>query len=204
MCSSSGLRAIIDWSSTSAGNWPGGDCPGDWRSRIQAQPQGWWVDVWNEGQQRLEGYLAGRVICALPTFQRPYLLGEAPRPQFTYSPWTVSNLVLEKLPLSAAYDSVPLSWDNVIYDSPSLGYVVATHQSASHLNGPSVWTHYRPWAELDPVTARRRLLETGWEQVCAEVLGELARVQSDLPPLCRQLDVMPLGHAMIRPVPGFV
>jgi glycine/D-amino acid oxidase-like deaminating enzyme len=178
--------------------------PGQLVVRMQPQSGRWWVDVWNETSQRLEGYSAAHVICALPTFQRPYLLGEKPRPQFTYSPWTVSNLVLEKLPESSFSDSVPLSWDNVIYESPSLGYVAATHQTASHLTGPSVWTHYRPWSELEPSQARRQLLETSWQQACAQVLGDLVRVHPDLPSLCRQLDVMHLGHAMIRPVPGFI
>ena len=172
--------------------------------RMEHQRGRWWVDVWNDALQAMEGYSATRVICALPTFQRPYLLGEAARPQFTYSPWTVCNLVLERLPESAIYASVPLCWDNVIYNSPSLGYVVATHQTASNYNGPSVWTHYRPWSDLDPARARRRMLESSWGQVCAEVLADLALPHPDLPPLCRQLDVMQLGHAMIRPIPGFM
>ena len=37
----------------------------------------------------------------------------------------------------------PLAWDNVLYDSPSLGYVVATHQSGRD-HGPTVFTWYYP------------------------------------------------------------
>jgi len=172
--------------------------------RMQPEKGRVWVDVWDDAQQRLQGYSAKRVICALPTFQRPYLLGEAARPEFTYSPWTVCNLVLERLPDSALYDGVPLSWDNVAYQSPSLGYVVATHQTDSSQKGASVWTHYRPWAELEPSQARRQMLATPWEQVCSQVLGELTILHPDLEPQVRQLDVMHLGHAMIRPLPGFI
>lgn len=170
--------------------------------RIGRQSTHWWVDAWNESEQRLEGYAARQVIYALPTFLRPFLLGEERRPQFTYCPWTVSNLVLDKLPESARADPVGLSWDNVIYGSPGLGYVVATHQSASHLHGGSVWTHYRPWSELEPAVARERMLKASWSEVCAEVLADLRVPHPDLKPV--QLDVMQLGHAMIRPLPGFL
>jgi len=168
------------------------------------QSKHWWVDVWNDSEGRLEGYAAERVIFSAPTFLRPYLLGEATRPTFTYSPWTVCNLVLERLPESALSASTPLCWDNVLYDSAGLGYVVANHQTASHLLGPSVWTYYRPWAELEPGAARKQMLQASWAQVCQQVLQDLEKAHPDLRAVCRRMDVMQLGHAMIRPLPGFI
>lgn len=172
--------------------------------RLSHQSRHWWVDVWNELEGRLEGYAAERVIFSAPTFLRPYLLGEAPRSSFTYSPWTICNLVLERLPESVVSAASPLCWDNVLYDSEGLGYVVANHQTSSHLLGPSLWTYYRPWAGMEPVAARKQLLDTTWEQVCQMVFQDLGRAHPDLRPVCRRLDVMQLGHAMIRPIPGFI
>lgn len=171
-------------------------------TRVRKGKTHWEVDAWN-GEQ-LQGFQARSVIWALPTFLRPHVLGGEPLADFTYSPWTISNVVLARTPGSAYTPRVGLSWDNVLYDSPSLGYVVATHQTLSHRQGPSVWTHYRPWTELEPRAARERMLQATWPQIRDGVLTELSTVHPDLPPLVRRLDVMQLGHAMIRPTPGFV
>ncbi len=173
-------------------------------TRLERLAGGRWLVEACDAQGRLQSWNAGDVIFALPTFLRPYLLKESARPGFQYAPWTVCNLVLEQLPESASSVGAGLSWDNVIYDSPGLGYVVATHQTQSHIQGPSVWTYYRPWAELEPARARQQMLVADWSQVCVQVFAELASVHPDLPEVCRQLDVMQLGHAMVRPGPGFV
>lgn len=172
-------------------------------TRMQSGPDGWLVEAC-DSQGRPHSWKARSVIFSLPTFLRPYLLKEPVRSGFSYAPWTVCNLVLERLPESAAAEGMGLSWDNVIYGSPGLGYVVATHQTQSHIQGPSVWTYYRPWSELEPARARHRMLEADWSQVCAQVFGELSPVHPDLSEVCRRLDVMQLGHAMVRPLPGFV
>ena len=97
-----------------------------------------------------------------------------------------------------------MSWDNVIYDSPSLGYVVATHQDLkSRIAGPTVLTWYRSFVE-DPSQIRWGLLGRTWESFRDEILADLVPVHPDLPEKIRRLDVMVLGHAMIRPVPGLV
>ena len=68
-------------------------------------------------------YIAERVIFAAPTFLAPYIVeGAPPAHGFVYSPWLTANLTIERPPEETA-------WDNVIYDSPTLGYVDATHMS---------------------------------------------------------------------------
>lgn len=171
----------------------------------QIRPDGGGYQVQSLSQSgKLDNWQADRIIFALPTFLRSYLLKDKIRSGFTYAPWTVCNLLLEKLPESVAARGTELSWDNVLYDSPGLGYVVATHQTQSHVQGPSVWTYYRPWSEMEPTLARQQMLQAGWGEVCDLVFRELAVAHPDLRDYCRQLDVMQLGHAMVRPLPGFV
>jgi hypothetical protein len=54
----------------------------------------------------------------------------------------VANLILKDRPAEDEED-YPLCWDNVFYDSPSLGYVAATHQRGLDY-GPTVFTWYNP------------------------------------------------------------
>lgn len=172
--------------------------------RVQAEAGEWHVDAWDAARECLVGWRAPTVLFALPTFQRPYLLGEPPRKDLSYAPWTVCNLVLSHIPPSAHEAEVGLCWDNVLYQSPSLGYVVATHQVASHPGGPSVFTYYRPWAEFEPAEARRRMLERSWSDMVTMVMEEMLRVHPDLAGGCERLDVMNFGHAMVSPLPGTI
>jgi hypothetical protein len=112
----------------------------------------------------------------------------------------VANLFLKDRPAARGF---PLAWDNVLYESPSLGYVVATHQRGLD-RGPTVFTYYYPMCDADPREARSKLLEMDW-RACADVaLTDLSRPHPDIRSLVERLDVMKWGHAMIRPRPGFV
>src|SRR5579871_2748278 len=107
---------------------------------------------------RTEGsdVIAERVIFAAPTFTAAYVIEGAPRVEgFVYSPWVTANLTIEHPPEESA-------WDNVIYDSPALGYVVATHMTLSSVVERSVWTFYWALAEGAPAEMRTKLLERDW------------------------------------------
>ena len=98
----------------------------------------------------------------------------------------VTNLTVDRLPDGAA-------WDNVIYDSSSLGYVVATHQNLSIAPGPSVLTYYMPLAVPNPEVARRWMLERSWDDWVSIILGDLAPAHVGLESLVTQIDVIALG-----------
>jgi hypothetical protein len=121
---------------------------------------------------------------------------------FEYAPWLVANLTLDDAPLDR--HGAPLSWDNVLYDSPALGYVVATHQSVASHRGATVLTYYWPLADEPPAEARRRLLATPREAWAERILADLARPHPEIRATVRNLDVFANGHAMACPRPGAV
>ncbi len=152
------------------------------------------------------GFRAEQVVFAAPHFLTRYLLRpyrtEPPRhvAAFEYGAWMVANLTLRDRPTGRGF---PLAWDNVLYESPSLGYVVATHQVGRD-RGPTVFTYYYPFCDTNPRAARERLLGMDW-RACADVaLTDLARAHPEIHALVERVDVMRWGHAMIRPRPGFV
>lgn len=159
------------------------------------------------------GFRARRVVFAAPQLLAPYLIQGLPDDrkrsarEFEYSPWLVANLRLRDRPAERGF---PLCWDNVLYDSRSLGYVTATHQTGRDY-GPTVLTWY--WAlgagESDDsakqvLSARRRLLELTWPEAAEIVLTDLEQAHPEIRTLVERLDVMKWGHAMVRPRPGFV
>lgn len=153
----------------------------------------------------VRGYRARNVIFAAPQFLAPYLIADLPEPrrqatrEFEYGVWMVANLHLSNRPEE---DAFPLAWDNVLYDSKSLGYVVATHQRNLEY-GPTILTYYHPLCDDDPSVARQRLLDLSWEDCAEIVMADLQTAHPQIRNLTTQLDVMKWGHAMIRPRPGF-
>ncbi len=153
---------------------------------------------------RMWGFRARRVIMATPMHVAGALvqgLREArggALAAFTRSPWLVVNLTLRARPAEHGF---PLAWDNVLRDSPSLGYVVATHQRGLD-QGPTVWTWYHPFTGEDKV-ARAQLLSLDAE-ACAEMaLADIERAHPELRSLVARTEVVRWGHAMVRPTPGF-
>jgi hypothetical protein len=142
------------------------------------------------------------VIFAAPTFLAPYIVeGFGPLQDFQYSPWLTANLTLERLP--ANYGSDP-TWDSVVMNSPTLGYVDAMHQTVrSHIDR-RVWTFYWALAEGAPAANRQLLLEKDWNYWKEAILGDLERVHPDIRSCVSRVDIMRFGHAMARPTPGVI
>ena len=155
------------------------------------------------------GFRAQRVIFAAPQFiarhvVRPYRDNPPSHiSEFHFGAWMVANLTLRDRPKAASARDFPLAWDNVFYESPSLGYVVATHQRGLD-RGPTVFTYYYPLCDENARAARTRLLETDWHGWAEVALSDLARAHPDIRGLVERLDVMRWGHAMIRPRTGFM
>ena len=155
------------------------------------------------------GYRTRFVIFAAPQFVARYVIRpyrENPPPhiaEFQFGSWMVANLTLKDRPKPSSTRDFPLAWDNVIYESESLGYVVATHQRGID-RGPTVFTYYYPLCDENARAARTRLLETDWRGWADVTLTDLSRAHTDIRNLVERLDVMRWGHAMIRPRTGFM
>ena len=96
-----------------------------------------------------------------------------------------------------------MAWDNVLYDSHSLGYVVATHQKIQVHPGPTVLTYYLPLAHMAPHLARARLAVAPWHEWALPIVDELSKPHPGLRARLRRLDLWRWPHAMPRPTPGF-
>jgi protoporphyrinogen oxidase len=175
--------------------------------RMETEPHGRIrVHAWNVEEKRTVGWLAKHVIFAGPMLVAPRVMPElaAQRPgiypQFLPSTWLVANLTLRNRPKEGSF---PLAWDNVIKDSPSLGYVVATHQSCKDY-GPSVWTYYRAFAGSDLRADWARIQAMDWKACARMVLEDLHKVHPDLKSCLARMDIMRWAHAMVRPRPGFL
>jgi hypothetical protein len=144
------------------------------------------------------------VICCVPQFVAQRFLPEnfqRPVMAATYSPWIVANLSVENWDPGPGR---PLSWDNVIYGSDSLGYVNAGHQLLRIDDHKTVLTFYMPLTDREPAEARKFLRGLSHEELAEIVLAELRKAHPDAEAYITRIDIRTWGHAMIRPVRNYI
>ncbi|HZV03325.1 MAG TPA: NAD(P)-binding protein [Planctomycetota bacterium] len=156
------------------------------------------VLAWDPLRERAIRYEAQNLVFAGARFLLRFLLEKPPEglAEFEYAPWLAVNLTLSRSPGGVG---APLAWDNVLYESPSLGYVVATRGKPE--NEKQVVTWYHAFTEPD---ARAHLHAMTWEQIRDMCLSDLERAHPRIADLVLRLDAWRWGHAMIRPRPGFL
>jgi protoporphyrinogen oxidase len=153
------------------------------------------------------GFHCERVIFASPMFTAPYVIrGFREDPpfaaaEFQHNAWFVANLFLKDRPKPRFAKDFPLAWDNVLYESPSLGYVTATHQKGIDY-GPTVLTYYYPMCAEE--NGRTKLFNYEWRDLADVCLTDMARAHPDIYELTERIDIMRWGHAMVSPRPNFI
>ncbi len=174
-------------------------------ANVAVQPRHVELAVLNVATNTVERIRADYAILAIPKFVARHVLApwreQTPAflDAFTYGVWMTANLHLIRRPRSVGF---PFAWDNVLYDSPSLGYVVATHQTLRD-QGPTVWTYYLP-RMAEPTIARTQLEAQDHASCCDAIVADLSRAHEDLVDCIERIDVWRWGHAMIRATPGFL
>jgi glycine/D-amino acid oxidase-like deaminating enzyme len=170
--------------------------------RVERDQGGALAQVLDHRTNTVRRIRARAVVLAMPHFVArhiaPRVTGEG---GFSYAPWVVANVTVNRLPEGKG---APLAWDNVSSASESLGYVVASHQTSSADDGPTVLTWYLPLSRETPQAARKilmtRSLET-WQRIVSD---DLLAMNPDLAGAIDRIDVWRWGHAMARPTPGFL
>ncbi|MFN2500593.1 MAG: flavin monoamine oxidase family protein [Pyrinomonadaceae bacterium] len=159
-----------------------------------------------DGRQ-VKGFHCNKAIFAAPMFTAPFVIrgfrDTAPfaAADFQHNAWFVANLFLKDRPAPRFSRDFPLAWDNVLYESPSLGYVTATHQKGIDY-GPTILTYYYPMCHEE--NGRTKLFNYDWRQLADVCLTDLSRAHRDIRVLTERVDIMRWGHAMISPRPNFI
>ena len=165
------------------------------------------IDVICLDGEQLRGIHCDQAIFASPMFTANYVIRGFREDQpfaaseFQHNAWFVANLFLKDRPKPRFTKDFPLSWDNVIYESPGLGYVTATHQKGIDY-GPTILTYYYPMCSEE--NGRTKLFNYEWHELVDVCLTDLSRAHSDIYELTSRIDIMRWGHAMISPRPNFL
>ncbi len=143
------------------------------------------------------GIHAKHVILAVPSFVASRLVKRQVA-HGDYGAWAVANVHLRERPRELR--GAPPAWDNVFRDSPSLGFVSATHQRGRE-RGPTVWTWYYPFPG-EGAEARKQLAGATAGDWIEVVMLDLERAYPGVRELVDRVEVAFWGHGMIRPRVG--
>lgn len=177
-------------------------------TRVAATREGWEADWLDTATDTVHRVSARAVIWAAPLFVAARVVEGLAAParsyaqRIDYAPWVLAQLSLDRAP--SEHRGAPRAWDNVLYDSAALGYVVATHQSFQVREFPSVWTWYCALSGADTLGERRQVLNAPREHWAAVALADLRVAHADIADCVARIDCVRYGHAMARPVPGFL
>jgi len=149
---------------------------------------------------------AAQCIVAIPQFIAARLLNDDERidtvkKDLHYSPWMVANIKVNDLKQKTG---APISWDNVIYESESLGYIDATHQQLQVYKNKRNLTYYMPLCAKDAVTERKLAQNKTYAEWIQMIMNDLKKVHADIEEQTEEINIMLWGHAMIQPLPGYI
>jgi protoporphyrinogen oxidase len=150
---------------------------------------------------------ADKVIMASPQYVNQKLLKNTIRPGFDagklhYSPWLIANITVNKLP-SAAKGMV-LCWDNVAYNTTSVGYVNANQQDIKLVEQQKVLTYYLPLCDKEPRIARLAAYTRTYEQWMDIVVPEMEQMHPGITECIEQVEFWLWGHGMISPSVNYI
>lgn len=173
---------------------------------VTSEDSGVKITYYDVAEKRMKGIVANQCILAVPQFVASRLLKDEKRlalvkDKMHYVPWMVANLTVSAV---TERSGQPMSWDNVIYNSASLGYIDATHQQLQQHKSQKTITYYLPLTSTTPESARMDAFKTTHQTWCDKIFDDLKLVHPDIREVTQNIDIMVWAHAMVQPLPGMI
>lgn len=153
---------------------------------------------------------ARKAICAMPVYVAARVVENIASFGFdpklhtpVYAPWMVANFLMKDFP--AELPEAPLSWDNVVYQEPGLGYVVSTHQDIRATPpDKTVFSAYVALSDRTPDEARKWMMKATPHELVELAGADLKTAYGwKFNANVERVDITLRGHAMAAPLPGF-
>ncbi|MBC7485504.1 MAG: FAD-dependent oxidoreductase [Cytophagaceae bacterium] len=164
------------------------------------------VDYLNVKTSQPQRIQCKKVILCCPQFVIKHFrsnipeLAQRPYNQFDYSSWMVANITVKNT--LEEKSGADLSWDNVLYNSPSLGYINSSHQHLNRYQPVLNFTYYRLFDAQQ--YSRKKILQTQHSEWADLMLKDMRKVYPALEKNILNFEPFVWGHAMIKPVKHFI
>lgn len=164
------------------------------------------IDYYNTKEHKIHRIICKQCISAIPQFVFNKICPEKGRMYHTaqhmqYAPWMVATLNVSSNKLEDRRGQ-SMCWDNVIYNSSSLGYVTATHQQLQSYQDSYNLTYYLPLSGTDEKEMRHIALQRSKEEWAEIILNDLQIVHPNIKSCTNSIAIQVWGHAMCKPLMG--
>lgn len=166
------------------------------------------VDTLNTRTNTFERYICKQLVMATPQYVNKRILPGGIRQEnsfyksFHYFPWMVANISIDNNEFDK--DGTQVCWDNVIYKSPSLGYVNACHQSTDLRQSGLVLTYYLPIGGRQASQSRQQAYDKTAADWTALIINDLKQAHPGIENCITDIVYKVWGHGMSGPVKGFI
>lgn len=176
--------------------------------RVTQQEYSVIVNVFDPVANKSKTIEAKKVLLASPQFVNQHLLKSVKSHRttelynhFNYAPWMIANITVDQLPEAKG---IGLCWDNVLFESDSVGYVNANHQHINQGEKKRVLTYYLPLTGREPKVQRLAAFTRSYDDWAQLVCEDMERSHNGISEHIESIDIWIWGHGMIRPQPGFI
>lgn len=164
------------------------------------------VSVYDLKNENSYTILAEKVILASPQYVNNKILQGFSRDgieysDFNYSPWIIANITVKALPYNKGSG---LCWDNVPFNTASVGYVNACQQSLNSFENKKVLTYYLPLCDHDTKVSRLAAYARTYEQWLDIIIPEMEYMHPNITESIECVEICLWGHGMISPAPDFI
>ncbi len=158
------------------------------------------VDYHDTETGKTKRIVAKNVIYAGPRYTAKYVVKHESlklfQKELPYAPWITANITLSRPPTGRGQD---LSWDNVSYYSPSLGYIVSNHQELKSVPKETIITYYLPLTDKTPNEERRDAFTKDYAYWQKLILADLEKMHPGITEDILSFDVWVWGHGLVGP-----
>ena len=179
---------------------------------VKVTPSGVEALCFTLGPKGPQTYLvrARKAVCAMPVYVAARVVENIRAYGFdpalhtpVYAPWMVANFLMKNFP--AELPEAPLSWDNVVYQEPGLGYVVSTHQDIRAAPPErTVFSAYVALSDRTPEQARKWMMRASPAELVELASADLRSAYGWKFNACvERVDITLRGHALAAPLHGF-
>lgn len=149
---------------------------------------------------------AAKVLIATPIHVRRKIFDESfptnlGLPITESQPWLVASITAKTF---TDRNGFPLSWDNVMMEANSLGFVFAQHQALKAVRENYVFTLYKPLDEESAKNMRLKYYDKTDEELQQEIISELSVAFPQIEKEIIEIDCHIHGHGMISPGIGYL
>lgn len=160
------------------------------------------TDVLDVVTQKVTRYESDHVIYSAPRYTAKRVIKDYSQLcESEYYPWLIANITLKQKPVG---EGAPLSWDNVSYYSPSLGYILANHQDLKFNQKECVITYYLPWNQGTASESRKNLSQKSELELTELVRADLEKMHRGITKEIKDVQLWQWGHGMVSPGVNFL